>query len=303
MTVVRCSAALAAVACGVLLAWQTPSEVKAKYRVDVNMVVLDFTVTDRGGNYVKGLRPSAVRLFEDGVAQRIRSFSEAAGKGPGEPAAGNNVFILFDTSNSMYESFTHAQDAIASLIRSLPANDQVAVYGFSRNLTRCASLTGNRFDAIRGLRDLTAGDDTALYNALLLTLRDATPVPGRKLIVVFSNGPDTASVVSPDDVRRVAEDEGIPIYVVSTRGNVISDAAFGRITLLTGGKLFEAPRWESQARAFEAIREDLRNSYTLTYYPAPNENRGFRRIRIQLLDDDGNQYRVRVRPGYRPKSG
>ena len=61
-----------------------------------------------------------------------------------------------------------------------------------------------------------AGDDTALYNALLLTLRDAAKVPGRKVVIVFSNGPDNASMVAPDDVRAVAEDEGIPIYVIST---------------------------------------------------------------------------------------
>ena len=67
-----------------------------------------------------------------------------------------------------------------------------------------------------GLRKAVAGDDSALYNALLLTLRDAAKVPGRKVVIVFSNGPDNASMVAPDDVRAVAEDEGIPIYVIST---------------------------------------------------------------------------------------
>jgi len=61
-----------------------------------------------------------------------------------------------------------------------------------------------------------AGDDTAVYNTLLLTLRDAAKVRGRKVAIVFSNGPDNASMVAPDDVRAVAEDEGIPIYMIST---------------------------------------------------------------------------------------
>ena len=92
----------------------------------------------------------------------------------------------------------------------------MAVYTFSRNLTRAAGLSRDRSDVITGLRKAVAGDDSALYNGLLLTLRDAAKVPGRKVVIVFSNGPDNASMVAPDDVRAVAEDEGIPIYVIST---------------------------------------------------------------------------------------
>ena len=84
-----------------------------------------------------------------------------------------------------------------------------------------------------------AGDDSALYNCLLLTLRDAAKVPGRKVVIVFSNGPDNASMVAPDDVRAVAEDEGIPIYVISTNEvnkDPISSNIFKRISTNTGGK-------------------------------------------------------------------
>ena len=94
-------------------------------------------------------------------------------------------------------------------------------------------LTRDRDDAIPGLRKAVAGDDSALYNALLLTLRDAAKVPGRKVVIVFSNGPDNASMVAPDDVRAVAEDEGIPIYVISTNEvnkDPISSGVFRRIS-------------------------------------------------------------------------
>ena len=117
-----------------------------------------------------------------------------------------------------------------------------------------------------------AGDDTALYNGLLLTLRDAAKVPGRKVVIVFSNGPDNASMVAPDDVRAVAEDEGIPIYVISTNDvnkDPISSNVFKRLSTRTGGKAYWAKTWQKQVEAFEAIREDLGNSYTVTYYPAP----------------------------------
>ena len=129
-----------------------------------------------------------------------------------------------------------------------------------------------------------AGDDTALYNALLLTLRDAAKVPGRKVVIVFSNGPDNASMVAPDDVRAVAEDEGIPIYVISTNEvnkDPISSSVFKRIAQRTGGKAYFAKTWQKQVEAFEDIREDLGNSYTVTYYPQPNPNEGFRKITVE----------------------
>ena len=216
---------------------------------------------------------------------------------------GTNVFVLFDTSNFMYKGFVYAEDAIADFVRGLDRADSVAVYTFSRNLSRAATLTRDHGDAIQGLRTSVAGDDTALYNALLLTLRDAAKVPGRKVVIVFSNGPDNASMVAPDDVRAVAEDEGIPIYVISTNEvnkDPISSSVFRRISQRTGGKAYFARTWQKQVEAFEDIREDMSNSYTITYYPAANPNDGFRKISVEIVSDPGKKYRLHVRPGYRP---
>jgi hypothetical protein len=126
------------------------------------------------------------------------------------------------------------------------------------------------------------------------------------VVIVFSNGPDNASMVAPDDVRAVAEDEGIPIYVISTseaNKDPVWSSVFRRITSRTGGKAYFARTWQKQVEAFESIREDLGNSYTITYYPQPNPNEGFRRINVELLTDVGKKYRIRARPGYRPRSG
>jgi hypothetical protein len=131
-------------------------------------------------------------------------------------------------------------------------------------------------------------------------------VPGRKVIIVFSNGPDNASMIAPDDVRAVAEDEGIPIYGISTsevNKDPVSSAIFKRISGQTGGKAYFAKTWQKQVEAFENIREDLGNSYTVTYYPAANPNEGFRKIGIEIASDPGHKYRVRARPGYRPRGG
>ncbi|MFZ5929202.1 MAG: VWA domain-containing protein [Acidobacteriota bacterium] len=300
------------------------------FRVKVDMVVLSFTVTDSKGRYVNGLRPEDFRILEDGIPQRINTFAEGnkpplqiLDDGTARPLitaqadperggiatdafVGTNVFILFDTSNYMYRGFVYASDAIADFVRGLDRADSVAVYTFSRNLTRAASLSRDRSEALQGLRKAVAGDEAALYNALLLTLRDAAKVPGRKVVIVFSNGPDSASMVAPDDVRAVAEDEGIPIYVISTSDSnkdPISTGVFRRLAARTGGKSFFARTWQKQVEAFEAIREDLGNSYTVTYYPAPNPNEGFRRITVEIKSDIAKRYRVSARPGYRPRAG
>jgi Ca-activated chloride channel family protein len=292
------------------------------------MVVLSFTVTDSKGRYINGLKPGDFRVFEDGIAQKLATFAEGnkpplqvlddgstrpivseSKAGPdtrSDAFVGTNVFVLFDTSNYMYRGFVYASDAIADFVRGLDRADSIAVYTFSRNLSRASSLTRDRGNAIGGLRTAVAGDDAALYNSLLLTLRDAARVPGRKVVIVFSNGPDNASIVAPDDVRAVAEDEGIPIYVISTsevNKDAISSGVFRRISSRTGGRSYFAKTWQKQVEAFESIREDLGNSYTVTYYPAPNPNEGFRKIGVEVVSDIGKKYRVQARPGYRPRTG
>ena len=297
------------------------------FRVKVDMVVLSFQVQDSKNHYINGLKPTDFRIYEDGILQKVATFAEGA-KLPVEVAEdgstrplletrkealpgmdrpdafiGTNVFVLFDTSNFMYRGFVYAEDAIADFVRGLDRADSVAVYTFSRNLSRAANLTHEHGDAIAGLRKSVAGDDTALYNALLLTLRDAAKVPGRKVVIVFSNGPDNASMVAPDDVTAVAADEGIPIYVISTsevNKDPISSASFRRLSTRTGGKAYWAKTWQKQVEAFEDIREDLGNSYTITYYPAPNPNEGFRKILVEIASDPGKKLRVHCRPGYKP---
>jgi VWFA-related protein len=297
------------------------------FRVKVDMVVLSFQVTDSKGRYVNGLKPSDFKIYEDGILQSISTFAEGAkapmsveadgtmrplleskkdalpGMEKPDAFVGTNVFVLFDTSNFMYKGFVYAEDAIADFVRGLDKADSVALYTFSRNMSRAATLTRDHAEAISGLRKAVAGDDTALYNALLLALRDAAKVPGRKVVIVFSNGPDNASMVAPDDVRAVAEDEGIPIYVISTtevNKDPISSGVFKRIAARTGGKAYWAKTWQKQVEAFEDIREDLGNSYTVTYYPKPNPNEGFRKITIEATNDPGKKWRIKSRPGYRP---
>jgi VWFA-related protein len=212
------------------------------------------------------------------------------------------VFILFDTSNYMYRGFVFAQDAIADFIRSLEGVSKVALYSYSRDLSRVAPLTPERSQVLRGVRNTVAGDDAALYNSLLLTVKDAARLTGRKAIVVFSNGPDNASLVPPEDVAELAQSTGTIIYMISTQeaqAEPVSTAVFERISRATGGRAYFAKDWRDEKQAFASIRDDLAHLYTLSYYPQPNPNRGWRTISVKLVGKNLQKYRIRTRDGYR----
>jgi Ca-activated chloride channel family protein len=308
----------------------------SRLRVVVDLVQLNVAVTDSKGNYVTNLRPSDFIITEDRISERIANFEE--GNGPtrtlvdmqeganvdvADPSAaqgrvpavdppqslnaalaGADVFILFDTSNYMYRGFVFAQDAISDFIRSLETVDKVAFYSYSRNLSRAAPLTADRASVVRVVRTTVAGDDAALYNCLLLTVKDAARYPGRKVVVVFSNGPDDASMVPPEDVAELAQSVGIPVYMISTaeaKLEPVSTAVFERMSAATGGKAYFAGSWRDEKNAFASIRNDLAHLYLLSYYPAPNPNRGWRAITVKLAGERLKKYHIRTRNGYRPQ--
>jgi VWFA-related protein len=307
------------------------------------MVQLNVAVTDRQGKYVTGLQPSDFVITEDGIAQKIATFESgtagprlvaentagsavppeaglsggpsvapaAAAPGAGSsgaevsPITGAKVFVLFDTSNYMYRAggFVFAQDAIADFIRSMDGPERVAFYSYSRDFTRAVPLTPDRAEVLRAVRSTVNGSDSALYNALLLTLRDAAQYTGKRAVVVFSNGPDNASMVPPENVAELAQSLGVPIYMVSTREaqlDPISTAVFERMSSNTGGRAFFARNWTEETKAFDSVRDDLTNLYLLSYYPVPNPNHGWRQISVRLVGARARNLTVRTRSGYRP---
>jgi Ca-activated chloride channel family protein len=308
-------------------------DTRPNFHVVVDLVQLNVAVTDNKGNYITGLKPEDFVIVEDNLRQKIATFGEgiqapravgdfakgesnpqsiepnpnlqeaAQGAGSNDPLVGANVFILFDTSNYMYRGFAFAQDAIADFVRSLDGPDRIALYAYSRDLFRASTLTPDRNVVLRGVRATTAGDDAALYNALLLTLKDAGSYRGRKVIVVFSNGPDNDSLVPPEDVGELAQSEGIPIYMISTRAaklEPVSTAVFGRMAQATGGEAYFAKSWKDEQQAFAAIRDDLAHLYALNYYPQANSNQGWRAISVKLVGERLKKYHIRTRSGYRP---
>jgi Ca-activated chloride channel homolog len=280
--------------------------------------------------------PERVATFEEGnePARQVLQPPAASGNGSPQPAAkskpvvvaagaapksnsgtvgedlatlptnvsGANVFVLFDTSNYMYRGFVFAQDAITDFVRSLGEANKIAFYSYSRDLSRNSGLTADRSQVLRGVRSTVAGDDAALYNCLLLTVEDAARYTGRKVVVVFSNGPDNASLVPPEDVAELAQSTGTIIYMISTREaqlEPISTAVFERMSKATGGKAYFARSWSDEKKAFAFIQEDLAHLYSLSYYPQPNPSTGWRTITVKLVGKDLQKYHVRTRAGYR----
>jgi Ca-activated chloride channel homolog len=318
---------------------QAPLPVDTHIRVAVDLVQLNVAVTDTRGNYVTGLQPADFTIVEDRIPQKIATFGEgneparrltdaSTSKGDLDSASGSaeriseenydsreplsaanlsrvvsgaNVFVLFDTSNYMYRGFVFAQDAISDFIRSLESADRIAFYSYSRDLSKAARLTSERSQVLRGVRTTVAGDDAALYNCLLLTVKDAAQYSGRKVIIVFSNGPDNASIVPPEDVAELAQSTGTAIYMVCTQQaqlEPISTAVFERMTAATGGKAYFAKSWKDEQRAFASIRDDLAHLYSLSYYPQPNPNKGWRSITVKLTSERMKKCHVRTRNGY-----
>src|SRR6266436_6788080 len=295
---------------------------ETRLRVVVNLVQLNVAVTDKKGNYVTGLHPLDFAITEDGISENIATFEEGNGpttrlvditadvgkNGVDESASAQGSTRMQDSvSGSSLEDPPETLSsafAIADFVRSLESADKVAFYSYSRDLYRAAALTSDRSEVVRGVRTSVAGDDAALYNSLLLTVQDAGQHPGRKVIVVFSNGPDNSSMVPPEDVAELAQSAGIPIYMISTTEaqlEPVSTAVFDRMSAATGGKAYFAKSWRDEKKAFASIRDDLAHLYSFSYYPKPNPNRGWRSIKVQLVGERLKKYHVRTRNGYRPR--
>ena len=251
-----------------------------------------------------------MEIQPDGSQRPMPLSEQAKAEGRPDSVIGTNVFILFDTAaNYMYRGFVYASDAIAGLYSragpsrfggGLHLQPQSDARGCSHERTqRCGGGTAQRGGGC---------DDSALYNGLLLTLRDAARVPGRKVVIVFSNGPDNASMVALRRRARGGRRRGhsylCNLDPRSYKGSRILERVQADLTSGTGGKsYFCQDLAETDGGVRRRCREDLGNSYTVTYYPQPNPNEGFRKVSVEILSDAAKKYRRQVRPGYRPHGG
>jgi hypothetical protein len=163
-------------------------------------------------------------------------------------------------------------------------------------------LAFDRSQVLRAVRSRVAGDEAALYNTLLLTLKDAAQYTGRKVVVVLSNGPDNSSVVPPEDVAEFAQSAGVSIYMISTQEaklEPVSTAVFERMTAATGGKAYFAKSRRDEKEPLLPSWTTCAHLYSLSYYPKPNPNSSWRAITVKRVGEHRKRYKIRTRNGYR----
>jgi Ca-activated chloride channel homolog len=268
-------------------------------RTTTENVVLNVTVTDKSGQYVKGLKASDFKVYEDGVEvkpEAIASFSLHE-----SPYA---AVVLLDSSGSMEARFTLARSAAIRFLDGLREEDVAAVYRFDSKVERVQEFSGGR-DLAPMAYAIRAKGMTSLNDAIVeaaRTLADRTE--HRKAIVILSDGMDTFSKASSDKAVESALAIGASIYAVD-----MSDLQLGGsgprsgapqlkdFAEKTGGRFVATPGGQALRDAFAGIAEELGHQYTIAYRPLSKTRDGkWRKLEVKVNRED---LTVRTRKGYR----
>ena len=273
-------------------------------RVNVKLVNVFANVTDATGAIVGGLSKEDFAITEDGRAQRIAVFER-------QSELPLNLVLAIDTSGSVRKDLPLEQDAAHRFVHALlRAQDQISLLEFSTEVRQVVAFTNqaNRID--KGLSSLRGGPATALYDAIYLASQNLSLLgnqgkPGRKVLLLVTDGGDTANTVTYAEALEQALRGEVMVYSII---DVPIEASAGRdtggehalITLAeqTGGKYFYASAGGLD-KAFAQVSEDLRTQYLLGYYPAkqaPGLN--FHRIHVTVPRAAADAFDIRYRTGY-----
>lgn len=268
-------------------------------KVQVNEVNLIFTVTDKKGRFITGLRRENFGLLDDGRPPvAVLRFSQ-------QTNLPLRVGIMLDTSSSIRQRFQFEQDsAIEFLLQILHRNDRAFVQGFDIESDMAQGFTNNIDLLNQGIRKLRPGGGTALYDALyrtcrdqMLTLQEEGAV--RRALIVVSDGDDNYSRAQQSDAIKMCQRAETIVYTISTNVSPSKDKGddvLRTISEATGGMAFFPIKIEDVATGFHNIQEELRSQYSLVYRPADFKQDGsFRTIYLQALDP---RYKVRASKGY-----
>jgi Ca-activated chloride channel family protein len=249
------------------------------------------TVTDNRGRYVDNLNAGQFTILEESEARPVSAFESYM--------AGVSVALVFDTTGSMESTLPRLKSAALQLLDELRPVDSAAVYTFNDTVTALLPFTEDKEAAKRAILKLHAYGVTALYEALVRVNHDLAARPGKKVIVVFTDGADNASMVSSDLAIERAKERGIPIYTIA-QGEALSHpelvAELNHISRSTGGTPFLIRSMSDMAEVFAKISQDLKHGYLVVFRPSPGENRVWRKIEVVLSGSKGLQ--VRAREGY-----
>lgn len=269
-------------------------------RVNTDLVVVNVTVTDGAGKYVRGLKRADFKLMEDGREQTISSFG--AEETPFAAA------VLLDFSGSMEKRVSMARAAAIRFLDGLREEDVAAVYRFDSKIEQLQDYSPSR-DLAPLAFGMSAKGMTVLNDAIIRAADDLSRRPEkRRAIVVLSDGYDTKSSASMEKALAAAASAGVTIYTVDmTPENARPEARAQASGILrnfagkSGGRYVKTPGGQALREAFGSIIEELGNQYTLAYKPTNRERDGrWRSIEVKL---SGAQLSARSRQGYKAPKG
>lgn len=266
-------------------------------RVNTDLVVLNLTVTDKAGQYVKALKLSDFKIYEDGVevpANLITNFSLQEA-----PYA---AVVLLDSSGSMEARFSLARSAAIRFLDGLRPEDVAAVYRFDSKVERVQEFSGGR-DLAPMAYAIRAKGMTTLNDAIVEAANTLASRPEqRKAIVILSDGMDTFSKASSDKAVESALAVGASIFAVDMSQIDVGGKRPGATTLKgfaekTGGRFIATPGGPALREAFSGIADELGHQYTVAYRPANQKRDGkWRTLEVKVARED---LAVRTRKGYR----
>jgi VWFA-related protein len=262
---------------------------RPSFRSGIDIVSLNVTVTDGSNHYVTDLAENEFSVFEDGIKQNITFFSRRQ-----QPIA---LSLLLDSSASMEQHLETLQTAATNFVRKLKPNDIAQVVDFDSRVEIRQGFTGNQADLQSAIEQTNAGGSTSLHNAIYIALKELRKVKAvaeedvrRQALIVFSDGEDTSSLVSFEEVLDLAKRSETAIYAIALRGADVQakgfrEAEFVMRTLAqeTGGRAFFPARIDDLVGVYAQIADELASQYTLGYTSGNQRRDGaWRRLVVQV---------------------
>ncbi len=274
-------------------------------RVNVRLVHILATVKDEAGALVGSLNKDNFNIRDNGVEQEISIFERQTD----QPLS---VAIMIDNSGSTAKDLKYETDSVLrflhALLREGNPQDAVGLYSFNWEIVKQNNFTRNQAAIEHSLRSLRGEAGTSLYDAILLASRDIQDRPGRKVLVIVTDGGDTTS---HSDFQRASEAAQIadaviyPVLVVPITNqagrNTGGENALVTFATRSGGRVFEPSLGAAMDKAFDDILRDLRTQYLLAYYPrnVPLSKERFHSLEITMRGiPNASRLQVKARSGY-----
>jgi Ca-activated chloride channel family protein len=280
-----------------------PRDAPPTISVNVKLVNVFASVADAGGAPYGSLRKEDFRIFEDDIEQKLSVFER-------ESELPLSIVIALDTSMSTRKDLpleiASAGKFAHAILRPV---DSISLYQFATYVSQAMPFTNDERRLDEALKHLRTGSATSLYDAIFLTAQALERRQGRKVLVLITDGGDTASRTDYPEALRAAQIAETLIYsiiMVPIEADAGRDTggehALIQLSRDTGGKFYYATSLAQLDSAFQQINEELRTQYLLAYYPVSRVGAEFRRIRVELTESAqqraGRQLFVRHRAGY-----